>query len=124
LREIPIELVGVWETDLRDYYEDEEFCLECGPLVTLEIGANGSWGITRAGGGARGFPLTIEDGVLVFGPSSACRGTGRYEWQTGANTLTLSAVGQDLCETPAHAKAGSIPWRQEALDGPTYTRAD
>ena len=124
LPEVPIELVGVWETDLRDYYEDEEFCAECGPLVRFEIGANGSWSIARAGGEARGFPLIIEDGVLVFRPSRACRGIGRYEWQTGANTLTLTAVGQDQCETPEHVTAGSSPWRQEALNGPTYTRAD
>ena len=107
---LPTEPVGAWETDLRDYLDEEDICIPCGPEVTFVIRADGSWTVARPGGAASGR-LTIDDGQIVFGPSTACEGSGAYEWQSDGDTLTLAAVEADECER-----------RQEALDGPSYTR--
>jgi hypothetical protein len=109
---MPTELVGGWGTDLRDFLDPEDICSPCGPEVRLIIRAHGSWTVARAGGQASGS-FSIEDGQLVFGPSTACEGMGTYEWESDGDTLTLTAVQEDECER-----------RQEALDGPTYTRED
>ena len=50
---------------------------------------------------------------MVFGPSTACAGTGTYEWQSDGDTLTLTAVELDECVR-----------RHEALDGPIRGRND
>lgn len=110
---VPAEVVGIWETDLRDYYpDDDDICSPCGPEVTLTIGAEGTWRVQRAGGQASGG-LSLDDGHLVFGPSTVCPGIGTYEWRSDGDTLTLTAVEPDDCVR-----------RQEALDGPTYVRQE
>lgn len=109
---LPAELVGSWTTDLRDFLDEDEICSECGPEVRFIIREDGSWTVARAGGQASGS-FSIENGQMVFGPSTACEGTGPYEWQTDGDTLTLTALEDDECDR-----------RQEALDGPTYTRQE
>jgi hypothetical protein len=107
---LPLEIVGVWETDLREFSDD--WCIECGPIVTLTIRAHGWWTISRSGGGASG-PLTVRGTQIVFGPSDACQGTGVYDWQVEADALTFTSAEADQCAR-----------RADALDGPSYAPHD
>ena len=107
-----MEIVGVWHTDLREFHDDEDICLPCGPVVKLTIRATGSWQISRSGGTHTG-PLSVQGSQIVFGPSTACDGIGAYEWEADADSLTFTSVQADECGR-----------RAEALDGPTYTHED
>jgi hypothetical protein len=109
---LPADLVGTWETDLRDFLEPEDICSPCGPEVTLTIRAHGSWTVARTGGQASGA-FSMDDGQMTFGPNTSCDGSGTYRWEGGGDTLTFTAVEPDECAR-----------RQEALDGPTYIRQE
>jgi hypothetical protein len=55
-------------------------------------------------------PLGVEHGVLVFGASNTCDGTGSYRWRVQGRTLRLTPAGPDGC--PRGTFVAASPWRR------------
>jgi hypothetical protein len=113
---LPTEIVGNWETDLRDHLPDEEIDFQIGPTVRMIIRAEGRAVLQRPFSqasfnlGVAGDHITFER-ILRAGDTPC--GVGVYRWERVGDTLTFTSVEFDDCER-----------RREAIDGIPFTRAD
>jgi hypothetical protein len=113
---LPVELVGNWETDLRDHLPDEEIDFQIGPTVRMIIRPEGRAVLQRPFSQAS-FNLGVEGDHITFerilrAGDYPC-GVGVYRWERVGDILTFSSVEHDDCER-----------RRDAIDGIPFTRAD
>jgi hypothetical protein len=107
---MPPELIGTWETDLTEFHD--EVCLPCGTEATLTFTEDGTYRLLRGTTTVTGR-LAPDGERIVFLGNQRCSGSGAYDWTVEGESLVMTSAGRDAC-----------PNRAEALNGPTYTRAD
>lgn len=113
---LPTEIVGSWETDLRDHLPDEEIDFQLGPTVRMIIRPEGRAVMQRPFSQAS-FNLGVDGDHVTFdrilrAGETPC-GLGVYDWELVGDTLTFTSVDFDDCER-----------RREALDGIPFTRTN
>jgi hypothetical protein len=57
--------------------------------------------------------LSLDGERIVFHGNPRCSGVGAYDWTVEGDSLVMTSAQRDECSK-----------RAEALDGPTYTRAN